>query len=121
MELAMAHKKVLRDVQNTDFLQAITLIHTFRPDKDRSGRGDGAIVNVQEARKKRDDFVAGAIFLGGVVLAAIIDIFGGLTEIRVQAQIIWRRDKTTRAALTSLDLCSEDGLIRAYCSGIGTR
>ena len=27
---AMAHKKVLRGVQNTDFLQAITLIHTFR-------------------------------------------------------------------------------------------
>jgi hypothetical protein len=26
----MAHKKVLRGVQNTDFLQAITLIHTFR-------------------------------------------------------------------------------------------
>jgi hypothetical protein len=27
---AMAHKKLLRGVQNTDFLQAITLIHTFR-------------------------------------------------------------------------------------------
>jgi hypothetical protein len=27
---AMAHQKVLRGVQNTDFLQAITLIHTFR-------------------------------------------------------------------------------------------
>jgi hypothetical protein len=26
---SMAHKKVLRGVQNTDFLQAITLIHTF--------------------------------------------------------------------------------------------
>jgi hypothetical protein len=27
---AMVHKKVLRSVQNTDFLQAITLVHTFR-------------------------------------------------------------------------------------------
>jgi len=36
---AMAHKKVLRGVQNTDFLQAITLIHTFRRRQEDIRRG----------------------------------------------------------------------------------